>query len=131
MLILFSDLKLKKNIPYCRDHARRLSKVGLFPEPVALSNRRIAFVEAEIDAWIAEKIAARDERRDSRRDYHGDAPRAGCIGQVAGAGKLQRELVATPDSATRPQGVGPNRAGTDPVQRRKFRETSASPTTPR
>jgi len=60
VLILFKDLRLQKNIPYCRDHMRRLSKAGLFPKPVALSNRRIAFIESEIDAWIAAKIAARD-----------------------------------------------------------------------
>jgi prophage regulatory protein len=62
-LIPFSDLKPKKDIPYCRDHLRRLSKADLFPKPVALSNRRIAFVEEEIDAWVAAKIAARDDDR--------------------------------------------------------------------
>lgn len=61
-LILFNELKPKKSIPYCRDHVRRLSKVDRFPKPVPLSNRRIAFVEDEIDAWIAAKIASRDGR---------------------------------------------------------------------
>jgi prophage regulatory protein len=59
-LIPFADLRPKKGIPYCRDHTRRLSKVGRFPKPVPLSNRRIAYVEEEIDQWVAEKLAARN-----------------------------------------------------------------------
>lgn len=33
---------------------------GEFPQPVKIGGQAIAFVEAEIDAWIAAKIAARD-----------------------------------------------------------------------
>ena len=33
---------------------------GEFPLPVKIGGQAIAFVEAEIDAWIASKIAARD-----------------------------------------------------------------------
>ncbi|BBU03343.1 helix-turn-helix transcriptional regulator [Aeromonas veronii] len=32
---------------------------GRFPQSVPLSNRSVAFVESEIDNWIAERIAAR------------------------------------------------------------------------
>lgn len=32
---------------------------GHFPKPVRLTERRIAFVRAEVQAWINEKIAAR------------------------------------------------------------------------
>jgi prophage regulatory protein len=60
-LLPYEDLRRKKGIPYCRDHTRRLSKIGRFPKPVQLSNRRIAYVEEEIDAWIAAKLAARDD----------------------------------------------------------------------
>jgi prophage regulatory protein len=59
-LISWGDLEPKKGIRYCRDHTRRLSKSGRFPKPVQLSNRRIAYIEEEIDAWIAAKLAARD-----------------------------------------------------------------------
>jgi prophage regulatory protein len=31
---------------------------GRFPQPVAISERCVAWIEAEIDAWIAERIAA-------------------------------------------------------------------------
>lgn len=32
---------------------------GRFPAPVTISERCVAWVESEIDAWIAERIAAR------------------------------------------------------------------------
>lgn len=33
---------------------------GLFPKPIQLSERRVAWVESEIDTWIAERIASRN-----------------------------------------------------------------------
>ncbi|ELC2815871.1 AlpA family transcriptional regulator [Salmonella enterica] len=35
---------------------------GKFPAPVKLGSRSIAFVESEVDEWIAERIAARDKK---------------------------------------------------------------------
>ena len=32
---------------------------GHFPKPIVLSERRVAWVESEIDTWIAERIASR------------------------------------------------------------------------
>jgi prophage regulatory protein len=32
---------------------------GRFPRPVTISDRCVAWVESEIDAWIAERIASR------------------------------------------------------------------------
>lgn len=32
---------------------------GNFPKPVFISERRVAWIESEIDAWIAERIASR------------------------------------------------------------------------
>lgn len=34
-------------------------RAGQFPEPVTISSRCVAWVEAEIDRWIADRIAAR------------------------------------------------------------------------
>lgn len=36
----------------------KLVKAGKFPQPVQLGARRIAFVESEIDEWIAGRISA-------------------------------------------------------------------------
>lgn len=33
---------------------------GRFPRPVVLSERRVAWIESEIDTWIAKRIASRD-----------------------------------------------------------------------
>ncbi|EIZ1472122.1 TPA: AlpA family transcriptional regulator [Salmonella enterica] len=35
---------------------------GKFPAPVKLGSRSIAFVESEVDEWIAERIAERDKK---------------------------------------------------------------------
>ncbi|MHA6731088.1 helix-turn-helix transcriptional regulator [Devosia sp. A369] len=36
-----------------------MASEGQFPSPVRLGERRIAFVRAEVDAWIDARIAAR------------------------------------------------------------------------
>jgi prophage regulatory protein len=58
-LIDFKQLRPEKGIPYTRDHLRRKADSGEFPQPIAISPRRIAWVESEVDEWIAAKIAAR------------------------------------------------------------------------
>lgn len=43
-----------------------LIKRGEFPRPVKLTERSVAWVEAEVDAWIAARIATRDDRLKKR-----------------------------------------------------------------
>jgi prophage regulatory protein len=62
MLILFRELKPKKGIDYSRDHLRRKVKAKEFPEPVPISDRRIAWIESEVDDWVAARVAERDGR---------------------------------------------------------------------
>jgi prophage regulatory protein len=57
----FSDLK-SRGIPYTRMHLRRLEAAGSFPHHVDIGDNSIAWVEEEIDAWCAERIAKRDAR---------------------------------------------------------------------
>jgi len=59
-LLTFSELHPVKGISYSRDHLRRKWNAGEFPKPIPVSGRRIAFVEAEVDDWLADRIAARD-----------------------------------------------------------------------
>lgn len=33
---------------------------GRFPKPVSLSEKRVAWIESEVDEWIAERIASRN-----------------------------------------------------------------------
>jgi prophage regulatory protein len=57
-ILTFNDLKAR-GIPYCREQIHRKAKAGEFPAPISLSSRRIAWLEAEIDAWIEEKTTQR------------------------------------------------------------------------
>ncbi|ENW27204.1 helix-turn-helix transcriptional regulator [Acinetobacter lwoffii] len=33
---------------------------GAFPKPIQISERRVAWIESEVDAWIAARIESRD-----------------------------------------------------------------------
>jgi prophage regulatory protein len=61
-VIVFERLRPEKGITYSRDHLRRKCGKGQFPKPIPLSEHRIAWVEAEVDAWLAERAAERDGR---------------------------------------------------------------------
>lgn len=37
-----------------------LMSEGKFPKPITLSIRRVAWIESDIDSWIAERIASRN-----------------------------------------------------------------------
>ncbi len=47
-------------VGYHPEYLMRLSRAGKFPRPVVTGHRTVSFVEAEVDAWIEEHIAARD-----------------------------------------------------------------------
>jgi prophage regulatory protein len=48
-------------VPISKSSVLRQVSEGLFPRPVRVGERRVAWVEDEIIAWQAERIAARDE----------------------------------------------------------------------
>ena len=67
-LLTFAQLGPEKGIPHCRDHVRKLAKAGKFPAPIQLSENKIAWLEAEIDAMIAAKAEERSKKLiDARR----------------------------------------------------------------
>jgi prophage regulatory protein len=49
-----------KCIPYSKPHLWRLEKANKFPKRVPIGAGRYGYVEEEIDAYIAERIAERD-----------------------------------------------------------------------
>ncbi len=61
-VIAYDLLKTVKGIGYSRDHLRRKVKAGEFPAPIAISDSRIAWIEAEIDHWLEAKVAQRSTR---------------------------------------------------------------------
>jgi predicted DNA-binding transcriptional regulator AlpA len=61
-LISYAELKTVKGIPYSRSEIRRKEKAGTFPQHVTLGEGDgafIAWVEAEIDDFIRQKMQAR------------------------------------------------------------------------
>jgi prophage regulatory protein len=59
-LIRFPQLKNEKGIPWSRMHVDRLEKQGKFPRRIRLGAATAVWIEAEIDAFMAEKFASRD-----------------------------------------------------------------------
>jgi len=51
---------VEKGIRYSRQHLHRLILAGKFPKPVKIGDNRNAWIEAEVDAYIAARIAQRD-----------------------------------------------------------------------
>ena len=83
-LIDFRSLGPAKGINYSRDHLRRKCKAGEFPKPILLSGHRIAWIEAEVDEWLADRARARS-RYDPRSGE--DLPRIAAkdfVGDVVG-----------------------------------------------
>ncbi len=56
ILLPFKSLA-DKGIPFTRTHVWRLIKAGKFPAAVKVGERRLAWVENEVDAYLAERIA--------------------------------------------------------------------------
>ncbi len=59
-LLSYPQLR-ERGVPYTREHLRRLIADNRFPAPVALSNKRIAWVEDEVSDWIANLAARRPQ----------------------------------------------------------------------
>jgi prophage regulatory protein len=59
VLIPYRDLKAK-GIPYSKPHLWRLERAHKFPLRVPIGPGRYAYVESEIDDYVAALIAARD-----------------------------------------------------------------------
>lgn len=59
-LIVYADLA-SKGISLSKVQIWRLEKAGKFPRRVRVSANRIAWVESEIDAYLARKIEERDD----------------------------------------------------------------------
>jgi prophage regulatory protein len=91
-LLTFKQLGPEKGIPYSRDHWRRKCRAGEAPTPVPISDRRVAWIESEIDEWLASRAAARDTARET-------AGRSLSPGSDAAAAEPTALSAAPPDSA--------------------------------
>lgn len=56
---LISMKETMGDVPFSRTMLMNMANAGEFPKPVKLGPKRLAFVRAEVDEWIAARIAAR------------------------------------------------------------------------
>lgn len=59
-LLSYPQLKIEKGIPFTQRHLQREVDAGKFPRPVPIGERLVAWLEAEVDTWIAERAAMRE-----------------------------------------------------------------------
>jgi prophage regulatory protein len=57
-LLSYSDI-VKRGVGASKVTLWRWERAGQFPRRVVLSPQRVAWIESEIDGWIAARIAAR------------------------------------------------------------------------
>ncbi|WP_119461885.1 AlpA family phage regulatory protein [Rhodospirillaceae bacterium SYSU D60014] len=57
-LIRYKDLGPLKGIHYSRVHLGRLEESGKFPKRVKVTDGFSAWIESEVDDWIAARVAA-------------------------------------------------------------------------
>jgi prophage regulatory protein len=58
MATLLTGDATDKKASISRSLRHNLIKAGKFPKPIQIGARRIAFLESEVDEWIASRIAA-------------------------------------------------------------------------
>lgn len=51
--------ELARRVPYSQSHIYRLERAGEFPRRIQIGANRVAWSEAEINAWIANKKQAK------------------------------------------------------------------------
>jgi prophage regulatory protein len=60
LLRVITKAELRRIVPYTPQHILRLEKRGLFPRRVRLGANRVGWLLAEIEQWIAARVAERD-----------------------------------------------------------------------
>lgn len=58
-VIDYAELAPQKGIKFSRTDIRRKMKADIFPQCIKVGERRIAWIESEIDEYLARRAAAR------------------------------------------------------------------------
>jgi prophage regulatory protein len=74
--LAYEDLK-NFGITHSKIHLGRLEKDNKFPKRVMVGANRVAWVEAEIFAWMEARVAERDNPEAPRHRLHGVSPNEG------------------------------------------------------
>jgi prophage regulatory protein len=64
----YRDLKPEKGIDFTRQHIKRLQKELKFPLSVPFGDNTEVFIDEELDAWVAARVAERDAKVAKLRD---------------------------------------------------------------
>lgn len=54
---------VRVRVPYSRSTIYQLMAQGKFPKPIKLGERAVAWIAADIDKWMADRIASDPARR--------------------------------------------------------------------
>jgi prophage regulatory protein len=55
--------ELKRRVPYSLTHVWRLERRGQFPKRIVIGENRVAWVEAEVEAWLEARIRVGRDRK--------------------------------------------------------------------
>ena len=62
--------EVNRLVPYTRQHLSRLERAGRFPRRLRLAGTRVAWIEAEITAWIEARAAERPDIFEESKRLH-------------------------------------------------------------
>jgi prophage regulatory protein len=57
---LITRRELRAIIPYTPQHILRLEKKGHFPRRIKVGPNRVAWLQSEVEQWIAKRVSERD-----------------------------------------------------------------------
>jgi prophage regulatory protein len=59
-VLSYLELRHRKGIAWSRAHVYRMVNAGKFPRPIKLGEATTAWLEEEVDSWLAQRVAERD-----------------------------------------------------------------------
>jgi prophage regulatory protein len=97
--VSFAELKTDYGIRFSSRWIRELCKAGQFPKPLRLTANRVAWLKSEVEDWLADKAAQRNQ-------------------PVAAAANAPTRLLETGQGSSTPKPVAPVRARQGSLPRR-------------
>ncbi len=60
---LISMKTVRERTSLSPSQVHRLVRANRFPRPIRITERRMAWIEGDVDRWISEKIKTQDDKR--------------------------------------------------------------------
>ncbi|MDB2423363.1 AlpA family phage regulatory protein [Paracoccaceae bacterium] len=61
LLVWIRASEIQSLVPYSLNHILRLENAGEFPKRVRIGANRVAWLQSEVDEWLKNKLAARND----------------------------------------------------------------------